>query len=87
MYNIYIYIYIYINIYIFSNIIFFATSLSFLKLTGAGTSLSTSNLSTLPLKLFKLVGIFLCNLSTLDFKLAMSVCFRKFLCINTSCIF
>ena len=37
---------------------FFATSLSLLKSTGAGTNLSISNLSTLLLELLKLAGIF-----------------------------
>ena len=50
---------------------YFATSLSLLKSTGAGTNLSTSNLSTLLSKLFKLVGTFfnlsISNLSTSDF--------------------
>ena len=48
---------------------------------GTGTNLSTSNLSTLLFKLFKLVGTFfnlsMSNLSTSDFKLAKSVFFSK----------
>ena len=57
---------------------FFTTSLSLLKLTGTGTNLSTTaNLSTLLLKLPKLVGVFfnlsISNLSTSDFKLTESV--------------
>ena len=37
---------------------FYTTSISLLKSTGADTNLSTSNLSTLLFKLYKLVGIF-----------------------------
>ena len=37
---------------------FLTKSLSLLKSTGIGSNLSTSNLSTLRFKLFKLVGIF-----------------------------
>ena len=47
-----------------------------LKSTGTGTNLSTSNLSTLLIKLLKLVDKFfnlsISNLSPLDFKLAQS---------------
>ena len=46
----------------FLTTLFFTTSFTLLKSTGAGTNLSTSNLSTLLFKLFKLVGTFL-NLS------------------------
>ena len=57
--------------------LFFTTSLSLLKSTGAVTNLTTSNLSTLLFKLLKLVGTFfslsISNLSTLDFILAKSV--------------
>ena len=61
----------------FSTTSFFTTSLSLLKSRGKGNTLSTSNLSTLLFKLFKLVGTFfiylsISNLSTLDFKLAKS---------------
>ena len=38
--------------------LFFTTSLSLLKSTGAVTNLRTSNLSTLLFKLLKLVGTF-----------------------------
>ena len=44
---------------------FFTISLSLLKSTGAGTNLSTSNLSSLLLKWLKLVSTFF-NLSFLD---------------------
>ena len=40
---------------------FYTTSISLLKSTGADTNLSTSNLSTLLFKLYKLVGIFFNN--------------------------
>ena len=61
----------------FSTTSFFTTSLSLLKSRGKGNTLSTSNLSSLLFKLFKLVGTFfiylsISNLSTLDFKLAKS---------------
>ena len=45
-------------IYIFFNSINFTKSVSLLKQTGSVTSLSTSNLSTLLFKLFKLAGTF-----------------------------
>ena len=45
-------------IHLFLTTSFFATSLSLLKSTGAGTNLSISNLSTLLLELLKLAGIF-----------------------------
>ena len=52
---------------------FFTTPLSLLKSTGAGTNLSSSNLSILLFKLFKPVGIFsnlsISSLSTSDIKL------------------
>ena len=55
---------------------FFTTSLSLLKSTGAGTNLSTSNLSPLLFKLLKLVGTFFnlstSNLPTSDFQSAKS---------------
>ena len=64
-------------IHLFLTTSFFATSLSLLKSTGAGTNLSISNLSTLLFKLLKpLVTFFnlsIPNLSTSDFKLAESV--------------
>ena len=66
---------------VFLTISFFTASLSLLKSTGAGTNLSTSNLSTLLFKLLKLVGTFfslsISNLSTLDFKLAKSTFLAK----------
>ena len=47
---------------------FFTTSLNILKSTGTGTNLSTSSLSTLLFKMFRLVGRFfslsISNLST-----------------------
>ena len=53
---------------------FFITSLSLFKSTEIGTNLSTSKLSRLLYKLFKLIGTFynlpISNLSTLDFRLA-----------------
>ena len=42
--------------YLFLTTSFFASSLSLLELTGTGTNLRTSNLSTLLFKRFKLVG-------------------------------
>ena len=61
-------------IYIFLTISFLTASLSLLKSTGTGTYLSTSNLSILLFKFFKLVGTFfnlsISNLFTPDFKLA-----------------
>ena len=61
---------------------FFIKLLSLLKSTGAGTHLSTSNLSTLLFKLLKLVGIFfsllISNLSTLDFKFDNSTFLANF---------
>ena len=55
---------------------FFAATLSLLKSTGAGTNLTTSNVSTLFFKLFKLLGtifnLSISNLPTSDFKLAKS---------------
>ena len=60
---------------------FFTTSLSFLKLIGADTNLSTSNLSYLLFKLITLVGTFfnlsISNLSMSDYKLAESVVLAK----------
>ena len=60
---------------------FFTTSLSLLKSTRTGTILSTANLSTLLLKLLKLLGTFfnssISKLSTSDFKLAKSVFLAK----------
>ena len=60
---------------------FLTTSFSLLKLTGIGTNLSTSNLSTLLFKLLKLVGtlfnLSISNLSTSDFKLAKSAFLAK----------
>ena len=61
---------------------FFTTSLSLLKSAGAGSNLSTSNVSTLLFKLFKPVGVFsnfsISNLSTSDFKLAKSTFLANF---------
>ena len=69
-------------IYIFFNIVF-TTSLSLLKLTGTGTSLSISNSSTLLFKLLKLVGTFfnlsISNWSASDFKLIKSTYFYQIL--------
>ena len=60
----------------FSTTLFFNTSLSLRKSTETGTNLSTCSLSTLFLKLFKVLTLFfnlsIPNLSTLDFKLAKS---------------
>ena len=68
-------------IFSFFNNIIFTTSLSLLKSRGIGTNLSTSNLSTLLFKLFKLVGAFfnlsISNLSTLDYELAKSLFLAK----------
>ena len=59
--------------------LFLKTSLSLLKSTGAGTNLSTFNLSTLLCKLLKLIGTFfnlsISNLSTSGFKLVKLVFF------------
>ena len=77
--------------HIFFNNIVFTISLSLLKSAGAGTYLSTSNLSTLLFKLLKLLATFLNlsipNLSASDFKLVKSVVFSKIQCIDTCCIF
>ena len=63
-------------IWIFLPTSFFATSLSLLKSPGTGNNLSTSNLSTLLFKFFKLLGTFfnisISNLPASDFKLAKS---------------
>ena len=65
------------SLYSVSLTTYFTASLSLLKSAGAGTNISTSNLSTSPFKLFKPVGTFfnlpiLSNLSTSDFKLTKS---------------
>ena len=61
---------------------FFTTSLSLHKSTGRDPNLSTSDLSSLPFKLLKLVGTFFglstSYLSTLDFKLDQSTCLAYF---------
>ena len=58
------------------------TSPNLPKLTGAGTNLSTSNLSTLFFKLLKFLStvfnLSISNLSTLDFKLAKSTFLANF---------
>ena len=63
-------------IHLFLTTLFLTTSLSLLKSAARGTNLSTSNLSTLLFKLFKLIGTFfnllISNLSSLDFWLAKS---------------
>ena len=59
------------------------TYVNLLKSTGAGTNLSTSNLSTLLFKLLKLAGILfslsVSNLSALDLKLAKSTFLVNFM--------
>ena len=62
---------------------FFTTSLSLLYQQEQALILTTSNLSTLLFKLFKLVGT---NLCTLDFKLAKSTFGANF-DVNNCCIF
>ena len=66
----------------FLNDIIFCTSLIILKETGKGTNLWTSILSTLLLKLLKLVGtsfsLSKSNLFTSDFKLTKSVFLENF---------
>ena len=61
----------------FLTTLFFTTSHTVLKSTGTGTNLSTSNLSSLPFKLLKLLDIFfnlsIPNLSTPYFKLVKSL--------------
>ena len=70
---------------------FSAISLSLIKKTETGSNVSTSYLSTLLLKLSKLVNIFLklliSNLSTLDFKLVKKNLCNKRWYINSCCVF
>ena len=64
--------------------------MTWLKPTGTGTYLSTSNLSTLLFKLCKPVSIFsnlaISNLSTSDFKLAKSTVLAYFY-VSTPVVF
>ena len=66
----------------FFNNFFSTTSLNFIKSTGTGFNLSTSNLYTLLFKLFRTVGtlsnLSISNLSISDFKLAKSAFLANF---------